>query len=456
MNTSNFYGAAERFRSHISPVASGLLALAPYTVAITIAYLFYANILPHFRPYAWVDDWIYARPLEFTTLQEWWVWLWQQHVDHRIPIQKLTNFFILSWSGFDYRWLVGVNFLMALISAAFLVEAARVYRGRRSVGDVAIPFIVLNFGMGYTQWGFHFQFTSSILCLSGFLLATLLWLRSQRNVHAFLAVFSLTIACLTGMNGVLPALGAGIAFTAWAIWRWKPFGTVFLFAVPMIIASHILASWTAYAGSDQSSVSAYEFFDYAIGLTTGSFAFFLQRYETLARVVVISLMICAMTSLVFRLNRRQLDDADLLVGACLAIYVCLLAAISYGRAKIQGGWEPGSAIHYGVLTIFVPILSWILVSKNAPKYTAELLGAILLTIGMWVFQVNGDTRMWYINYNNPLQAKTLKDLASEKPIDEIAKENITQFHAGMPGIHEVTDGIVAFRKAHAELYGGKP
>ena len=164
MDVSNFYGVGGRFRSKIAPVVSGLLALAPYTVVITIAYLFYADILPHFRPYAWVDDWIYARPLEFRTLHEWWVWLWQQHVDHRIPIQKLTNFFILSWSGFDYRWLVGINFLMAVISTAFLVEAARVYRGRRSVGDVAIPFIVLNFGMGYTQWGFHFQFTSSILC----------------------------------------------------------------------------------------------------------------------------------------------------------------------------------------------------------------------------------------------------------------------------------------------------
>lgn len=432
------------------------IAAAPYLMIAVIAGLFYAFVLPHFRPYAWADDWIYVKPLAFTSFAEWWTWLWQQHVDHRIPIQKFTNFFILRWAGFDYRWLVAINFAMAMATSAFLLEAANQYRGRRSIGDLAIPLIVLNFGMGYSQWGFHFQFTSSVMLMSGFLLSTLLWLKSQKSSHALFAVAALTLASLTGMNGALPALGASVVFVAWSIWHPKPLGNILLFSIPLATSAVILAKWSPAETVDyQSQINAGDFLNYTIGLTTGSFTYFLQNYETLSRVVIAALIICAVGSIVLRTALKKIDDTDVFVAAFFAIYMCLIVSISYGRAKLQGGWDAGSAIHYGVLTVFIPIISWIIVSKAAPRLADLTLGAAILIVGACVFNVNYVTRTWFINYYDPLQAKALLDLKSDKPIEQIAAENITQFHIGDQGIQDVVDGISAFRRAGAEIYGGK-
>jgi len=428
---------------------------ASYILTAVIALLFYIAVLPHFRPYAWVDDWIYTKPLGFTTLSEWWRWLWQQHVDHRIPIQKLTNFLVLSWTGFDYRWLVAINFAMAIATSILLLEVARRYRGRRSIGDTSIPLILLNFGMGYTQWGFQFQFMSSILSMSIFLFSALIWLQTQKNMPALIGALSLMVACLTGMNGVLPALGIGIACIAWAIWRHKPTNIVFLFAAPIGMALVILAMWTPFVGSDQSPIKSSELLNYAAGLTTGAFTIFVQHHEAAARIIIFVLLFLAAASILIRIGRKILDDADLLLTAFLGVYLCLLASIAYGRVKVQGGWEYGSAIHYGVLAIFIPILAWVIASKALPKLRAEILGLAVLIVALFVFEVNYQWRAWMIGYCDPLQAKALQDLKSNKSIDQIATDNITQFHVGLSGIKEVTDGISALRKAGYELYGGK-
>jgi len=456
MNAKTFYAMAERTRSHVPSTAMMLLAMAPYVVAITIAYLFYSDILPHFRPYAWVDDWIYSKPIEFETFREWWSWLWQQHVDHRIPIQKLFSFLVLSFSGFDYRWLVAINFSMALATSLLLIEVAKRYRGTRSIGDIAIPLIILNFGMGYTQWGFHFQFMSSVLFMSSFLLSTLIWLQSQKTAPALFAVLSLILASLTGMNGVLPTLGVGLAFTVWAIWRRKSVGVVFLFAVPLGMASVILATWTRYNVGDFPPINIGEFLGYTVGLSTASFTFYLQNYETVARAFMGTLVLLAAASFIFRALRKDVDDTDLLLLAFLGVYLCLIASISYGRVKVQGGWEYGSAVHYGVLTIFIPVISWMILSRSVPKLISEVLGVAVLVFAVLVFQANYQWRTWMIGYDEPLQSKTLQDLRSNKSIDQIAADNIKQFHVGMGGMKEVTDGISVLRKAGFELYGGKP
>jgi hypothetical protein len=60
-------------------------------VVLSFAVQFFAFILPAFRPYPYVDDWIYVAPLQFTSLSEWVTWAFAQWGDHRIPIQKITN-----------------------------------------------------------------------------------------------------------------------------------------------------------------------------------------------------------------------------------------------------------------------------------------------------------------------------------------------------------------------------
>jgi len=455
MTTNGSIHIVERARCRFLLSSKPLLVFAPYMVIATIAFIFYVKVLPHFRAYAWVDDWIYTKPIQFTTINEWWGWLWSQHVDHRIPLQKLTNFYVLLLSGFDYRWLVAINFAMAIVTSLLLLEVAKRYRGKISIGDISIPLIILNFGMGYTQWGFHFQFMSSVLLMSAFLLLTLIWLQSQKKTYAFFSALSLALACLTGMNGVLPALAITVGFTGWAIWRHKSVGIVILFVIPLGAALTILATWTRYAGGDQSPINISEFLVYSVGLATASFTHFLQGYETAARIIIGTLLVFAITTIIVRVTSKKLDDTDLLLVGFLSTYLCLLLLISYGRVRLQGGWEYGSAIHYSTLAIFVPILAWVIISRALPGLRSEISGLAFLIVALFVFQMNYQWRTWMIEYSDPLQAKALHDLKSKKPIDQIARDNITQFHVGLSGMKEVTDGISALRKAGIELYGGQ-
>lgn len=429
----------------------GLTCWLPYAAMASIAVIFYSSILPVFRPYAWVDDWIYAKPLSFTSASQWISWLFAQHADHRIPLQKATNFLILRASGFDQRWLVGINFAMACAVTGMLVDLARRYRGRALVGDVAIPLIILNFGMGYTQWGFHFHSMSSMFVFTCFVFSTFIGVTEGSNRLVGLGGLFLCISTLIGMNGTLVAIGASVAVI---VWSFTPSGRRGWFIAPYYAALAagfvVLLYWTPYT---TKHAGVLETLDYTVGLTSGAFAVLVRDNETALKVAVGVFTLGALGVVFHRMLQGRAKNTDLLLASALGVFLFLMLGIAYGRTDLQGGWSYGSAIHYGVLAIYFPILSWIIVSTAMPRIGATILGLVLLAISVKCFDINYRWRQWMINYEAPFREKALRDLQSDKPVEQIVRDNLKQFLGDEASIPQAVSGITAFRAVGARLYG---
>jgi hypothetical protein len=98
---------------------SKLFIAVHYLLFLCLAiFTFYLNRFPI------VDDWAYIDPLNITSTKDFISWLFAQHVDHRIPLQKLIHFSLAKATGFDFRILVFFNLTLALLTSLLLTGAA--------------------------------------------------------------------------------------------------------------------------------------------------------------------------------------------------------------------------------------------------------------------------------------------------------------------------------------------
>ena len=137
------------------------------------AIVFFSSVLPSCRIFPYSDEWNYIQPMTSYSNSALLRWLIEQHVDHRIPLQKSLHAVTLRLFGFDFRSLIGLNFLVACLVALLLMKIAREYRGVAAFGDLLIPACLLSFGTGFSLWGFEFQFLSSTFFVTLFLFLTL-------------------------------------------------------------------------------------------------------------------------------------------------------------------------------------------------------------------------------------------------------------------------------------------
>ena len=131
-----------------------------------------------FQPYPSRLD--LSAPLQYKSLHQYITWPFSQHVDHRIPVQLASNFLILRASGFDFRYLVGLNFALACLMTVLLLYIAQRYRGYQMFGDVIIPLTTLSFSGRLYNLGL----SVSVSFINILLNAIYLLLRSIRESRA--------------------------------------------------------------------------------------------------------------------------------------------------------------------------------------------------------------------------------------------------------------------------------
>lgn len=91
---------------------------------ILLAYQFLgANSFPYTDDWHFLDYVLGIKPIS-------WDWLWQLHVDHRLPLQKILQVPLLWFSSADYRILVFANAVFAYVAVLFMLKVVRLYRGR--------------------------------------------------------------------------------------------------------------------------------------------------------------------------------------------------------------------------------------------------------------------------------------------------------------------------------------
>jgi hypothetical protein len=132
----------------------------------------------------------------------------------------------------------------------------------------------------------------------------------------------------------------------------------------------------------------------------------------------------------------------------------VVMSVAIGRSHLQGSWVPTMGMHYGFLSVLIPILSWILVSKFLRSEARALIGLVLAGIFFVSFKENSDWRFSQIPYQVARQEEVVKALQSGLDAETLADKYMLDFSMNKPDTVHAIAGINALRAAGISLYGG--
>jgi hypothetical protein len=434
-----------------------------YGLVLILGAVFFTSVLPPFRPYPYADEWTYRLPFSFTSVTQYLQWAFAQHVDHRIPIQKFLQFSILKASGFDFRYLVGFNFLLACLLCAMLIGAARMYRGYQSIGDLIIPLTGLCFGAGFTLWGFQFQFLSSTLFVVSFLFLAIVYDRHKNTYQLNAALLCLALCSWCGINGMVMSSALSAALAGYFIHeRLKgqpihPLSTYCLLVLCIGLNIILWRCWIPSAASDLHHFAPLELATFVYGLLPSSLVVYSFTDTWWKSALVLALVLSAAWIVSSKIWRGNLTFADFALASTLAATLFLVFSISSGRAKGDGGWNSVLAMHYGYLTIFLPLVSWLLISSQLSIKWSNLLGILLVVVFARAFQINAVWRYGVITAALPHQSE-LQQLGADKDLPALVSKYVLDFTwKDQPNYkREVLEGISTFQKKGFKMYGQPP
>jgi len=418
--------------------------LAVWLSIIVLALPAFLLAIPADRVFPSSDEWTYVDPAT-PSLQ----WLFAQHVDHRIPIQKALQLTVLRLAHFDFRWLVGVNCVLAMLTSAMFIGAARLYRRSAILWDILIPLCMLNLGTGFSNWGFEFQFLSSIMFSAAFLLSVAVYERNERPAYLTGAFTALFLCSWSGLNGVIISTCVSIAMAALILAGLVRFGVLPKVALAITVVTNVALwlTWTPSAASaGQMNPADLLWFIYGLiksPLVVYAFVDTGWKFSIMAALVVAG---CAGALLRLR-NLRELKLSDFAVLAMLGAGGFLIASIAYGRSKLSA-WAPGLEMHYGTLAILLIVVAWIALSANADRRMVTAFGFILFALFAKAYYVNYEWRAEYVAASRAEYAATRLELAGTDSPEDITSQHILRyFFADTPGTREqVIRGIPVLRK----------
>ncbi len=433
-------------------IANGMVGL--------IAIVFLRYLLPRCRPYPYSDEWTYCTPLRVSTAREFMVWVLSQHVDHRIPLQKISSYLILRVANFDFRYQVAFNFMIASLLTLMLLFVARQYRGYQSLGDVCIPLTTLSFSAGFSVWGFQFQFLSSIFFTVCFLTACVTFANKQWPLWLDLAALSLILCAMCGLNGLVASSVLAPLLLAWlvrsvrtqeALVRPSVYG---LLTISLILSVTLWRTWTP-SSAAHASYSTATIGRFVFGLIASS----LGVYGFTGTGWKLGLLIFLLVAGYLELGRRFVKGvgtiADFAMGVALLSSLTVLGVVAVGRSAYHGGWSDALAFHYGYLAVLVPLVSWIAVTVRMSRRASLMASLPVVVLFGMAFLQNARWRFDYTGYAAPRQLEILA--AFRKPIGpaELANKYILDFYfADSPWARsQVTEGIRALKVLGLPIYG---
>ncbi len=343
---------------------------------------FFLWVLPSCRPFPYTDEWSYLGPMSNPTLR----WLFRQNIDHRIPIQKLLHLFLLRGTRFDFRSLTAASFLTGALASLFFIAAARAYRGFASVGDLFIPLCLLSLGSAFSQWGFEFQFLSSVLCASAFLFfAAKRWLAA-----AFVTLF---LCAWCGLNGMLISTFVSFVMAGYVVVYRSKIGPLAWSLLATAVATNVIL-WIAWVPSGLFSgrPSIKQFMD-LLALVVGSPFLMFASVPLSWRIVAMAALILGGAVAVLVALFRDTTFRSVAVMAMMGASLVLIASTTYGRARIYNvahhanqsvGRIPylsAVQMHYGCLAVLLPIVAWIALSGPAvDRRLSTVIGLLLVAL----------------------------------------------------------------------------
>ncbi len=408
-------------------------------------FVFYSRIYPY------SDDWTYISPLEMESTKEFVSWVFVQHVDHRIPIQKVFHYLLAQFSGYDFRVLVFSNIIIALATSLILISIAKIYRGYHHWGDTIIPLIILSPVAGYSLWAFQFQFLSSIFFVSAAILFLCKYADTQQRHYLFLAFLQLFFCSFCGMNGVIfsTTLTIGLIF-----FLCKKNKLLFLLSAGVLVENALLwFLWTPSSASE-GILSFQTIAEIFLKLLPSSMIVFMFNDSELKIGIIVILLTAVIYGFFKKWKGKELSFIDILLGLSLLASFAIVLSIATGRSKVQDGWNNVLAMHYGYLTVLLPIIAWICISKFFNARISLLVGIIGITIFGAAYKKNYSWRDEYVRSvfekQNDIYSELKKNTNTKALVDKYALDlNWKDDEASKKG---VVHGLSILRKHKIPIY----
>lgn len=430
MTTPNVTSAGAMMRNSMA-VVNDTVTVTLLILTAAVATVFFIVILPACRAYPWSDEWTYIRPM-IAPHGDYTAWLFQQHVDHRIPIQKLLQTALLRVTSFDFRSLIAANMIFAVVVSCVAILSCRLYRGYSSLGDALIPALVMNYGTGYSQWGFEFQFLSTLLFIALFLYFSMLYtLRKQRS-YMFGAWCSVAACALTGLNGVIAASAItvlGVQYVLFRSVRERRLPSPRTAIVGAIIALECAALWLSWTPSRVAATHASigDTIRFAVGMLGSPWLVFGFTHGVVKSVSLFILYAAGFLTAVSSVLARPKEWSSFAVMAVICTGLVLAVSVAYGRGG-DGAWQPGLGMHYGTLTIALVIGAWMAVSKARSRAAVELVGLVLLCMGVGTFWANWSWRAGLVQQTYEVNRAAELALCSHRDIGSVVQEYIGDYY----------------------------
>jgi len=375
---------------------------------VTHFLLFFAMVVfvINSRVYPYADDWAYLSPLSMHSMSEYFNWLMVQHVDHRIPIQKALHSFLGEKVGFDFRVLVFLNVLFALLTSIVLTASAHMYRGSRHFGDIIIPLIVMSPVMGYSLWAFQFQFLSSIFFVSTSFYFFCRYIKSGNVAFHSLALTQLFLCALCGMNGVIFSSVLIILVASFSLVKHRytlKLNVLSLLLICLVFLENVFIwlLWTPSAASSgiTNISSLLECFFKLLPASMVVYTFSNAIWNI--GFVLVGLLLAAYG--LYRAVRNEgLSYILLIAAAIITATLALVASAAIARSKAAGDWDNTLIMHYGFLTVLLPIFSWIIISKYCQKKITVVFGVVAVIVFTSAYF---DNYKWRYEFANSTQDK---------------------------------------------------
>ncbi len=386
---------------------------------------FYSNPFPYSDEWNFLPQAIGVEPLT-------WDWVWAQHSDHRIPIQKIFQVSLLRLTGYDFGLLILANTILIFLTTSLLISAVRIYRESSQVGDLIIPLILMNPGFGPFIWSFHFEFMSSTLLSLIFLAFFLQKNTPSCNTSYIMGSICILLMAFCGMNGVVPSIIISLLFLLYMLWA-RPISNKFVLYIILIIlvlalmvSLIIISSWNP---SGVTTLSSTVFLKKIYNITDNFYYLINPRpiimfeKQKIYFVVNSVLYIVALGFLAKRIWESYqiyrsffIDDIAVLVTLIASFSIQLNIAI--GRAEY---WSPGLEMHYGYLATVLPIVTWIAVSVYVPRKMGIIIGLVLVLLYGYLYVENLQWRMIYAKENRQKVLDVNKDILNGMKISDFVK-----------------------------------
>lgn len=413
-----------------------------------------ASFIFSYRIFPYADDWSYIGARALGSNLDFLHWVFSQHVDHRIPIQKLFHFLLAKLAGYDFRILILANIVLACVASSLLLAAAKNYRGQQTLGDLIIPLIILCPVAGYSLWAFQLQFLSSILFASASLYFSTKYTQSNQGIYFHASMTALLLCSLCGMNGLILSLVTSAATLLYFFIHKKKSAKSNLIYTSFVIAVNLglLAFWTpsGAAGAASSASATAEIFFHLVGssmviyLFNGAFWKPLLVFTVVAGAAVISLNM---------LRKKAQDISEYIIAGILLGSMLVLLSIAFGRGKTHDGWSNVFAMHYGFLATLLPITAWIIISKRIPKSICLTSGLALTIIFSLSYKENLDWRKSFFNDWIVRQQDIARDMRTEHNLEILTQRYRLDFTwSGANDLGHVVNGLKILRAAEYPLY----